>query len=349
MKYSILVPVYNVEKYLPQCLDSLVNQTYRDFEVILADDGSTDTSGKICDAYAQSYPELFRVFHKENEGILLTRRFSLQQAQGEYVLFVDSDDYVAPQLLEAVDEAFARHNCDMVLFNFLRFTEGNQDFLSPAIPFAGETVFEGKDKQALYRQFVLTNMFVNMWIKAIRRDRIDIEEDYSNKNIAMCEDVIQSLPLFERCQRIVYLDKNLYYYRKNAGSMTLNYKDKVFDDFVISIMQVKKYMELWQFSDQEQQRYYAGRLYFFYELLRNVKITKPEKYIDLLDKMLNSDVAQEVVEKADIAQLPARVQFRVRVFQRNFLKNNLRGIHAVIFWSNIAKGVRSYAGKLRKA
>ena len=349
MKYSILVPVYNVEKYLQQCLDSLVQQTYRDFEVILADDGSTDGSGQICDEYAQRYPELFRVFHKQNEGLLLTRRFSLQQAKGEYILFVDSDDYVSPQLLETVDKAFNRYSCDMVLFNFIRFTEGKEDFWSPDIPVESGAVFKHEEKQELYHHFVLNHLFVNMWVKAIRRDRVDIDVDYMDKNVAKCEDVVQSLPLFNQCEQIVYIDAKLYYYRKNAGSMTLNYKESDFRDYITSLSQTNTYLKLWQFSEQERQAYYTNRLYFFYELLRNVKQMQPAKYAGLVKDILGSPVLKEIFPQTDVQVLPARVRSRVGLFRKYFLKGSLRGVNAVIFLSNMGKGLRSYGRKGAKA
>lgn len=348
MKYSILVPVYNVEKFLHQCLDSLVSQTFRDFEVILADDGSTDCSGQICDEYAERYPKLFRVFHKKNEGLLLTRRFSLKQAKGEYILFVDSDDYVAPQLLETVDSAFNQYSCDMVLFNFVRFTEGKGDFWSPDIMVENGTVFEGEEKQDLYRHFVLNKLFVNMWVKAIRRDRIDIDEDYLDKNVAKCEDVVQSLPLFDRCRRVAYVDAKLYYYRKNAGSMTLTYKESDFCDYAISLQQTDKYLKLWQFSERERQEYYTNSLAFFYELLRNVKMTQPEEYLSLTNNILRSDVLRDVFAQANVEMLSARIRSRVKAFLKYILEGNKRGVNAVIFWSNIGKGVRFYAGKIFK-
>ena len=349
MKYSILVPVYNVEKYLQQCLDSLVSQTFQDFEVILADDGSTDGSGRICDEYAQRYPELFRVFHKKNEGLLLTRRFSLQQAKGEYILFVDSDDYVSPQMLETVDKAFSRYSCDMVLFNFIRFTEGKGDFWSPDIPMESGAVFEHEEKQELYRYFVLDKLFVNMWVKAIKRDRIDIDANYMDKNVAKCEDVVQSLPLFDRCQRIAYVDEKLYYYRKNIGSMTLTYKENDFHDYVTSLRQTDKYLKQWQLSEKERQEYYTNRLAFFYELLRNVKLTQPEKYASLAINILHSDILRDVFTQTNVATLPARIRSRVNAFRKSVLKGSLRGVNAVIFWSNIGKGVKSYARKIFKA
>lgn len=96
---SIIIPVYNVEKYLPQCLDSILSQTYKDFEVILVDDGSPDNSGKICDEYA-SKDSRVRVIHQENAGVSVSRNIGIEKAEGEWITFIDSDDFVESDYLE---------------------------------------------------------------------------------------------------------------------------------------------------------------------------------------------------------------------------------------------------------
>ena len=99
MKISIVVPVYNVEKYLDRCIKSLLNQSIEEYEILLIDDGSKDNSGKMCDEY-QRRDSRIKVFHKENEGLGLTRNYGMNQAAGEYILFVDSDDYIAQECLK---------------------------------------------------------------------------------------------------------------------------------------------------------------------------------------------------------------------------------------------------------
>ena len=113
MKLSIIVPVYNVEKFLNKCLDSLIGQTMEDYEIILVDDGSKDASGRICDDYAERYPELVRVMHIDNGGQGRARNFGIDTAKGEYLGFVDSDDYLEPNvygyMLEVLgDERYAK-------------------------------------------------------------------------------------------------------------------------------------------------------------------------------------------------------------------------------------------------
>ena len=100
MTFSVIVPVYNVEKYLAKCLDSILAQTYSDFEIIVVNDGSPDNSQQIIDEYAKNYPDKIKPFIKANGGLSDARNFGVEKASGEYLLFVDSDDYIAEKLLE---------------------------------------------------------------------------------------------------------------------------------------------------------------------------------------------------------------------------------------------------------
>ena len=130
MKLSIIVPVYNVEKFLNKCLDSLVGQTMEDYEIILVDDGSKDASGRICDDYAERYPELVRVLHIDNGGQGRARNFGIETARGEYLGFVDSDDWVEtdmyPKLCQRADETGA----DVVVCDFMaEFDDGHREYM----------------------------------------------------------------------------------------------------------------------------------------------------------------------------------------------------------------------------
>lgn len=115
-RFSIIVPVYRVEAYLAKCIDSVLAQSCRDFELLLIDDGSPDGSGKICDEYAARVPEKIRVFHQENGGAGAARNLGIAQAQGEYLLFVDGDDYLSEELLSDLSAAMEKSDADLYLF-----------------------------------------------------------------------------------------------------------------------------------------------------------------------------------------------------------------------------------------
>lgn len=116
MTFSIIVPVYNVEKYLEQCLESILAQTISDYEVLLVDDGSTDRSGSICDTYGKRYP-FIRVIHQTNQGLSEARNAGLGTAKGEWILFVDSDDWIVPDMLETLQKEIRRTGADIYSFN----------------------------------------------------------------------------------------------------------------------------------------------------------------------------------------------------------------------------------------
>ena len=125
---SVLVLVYNVEKTLDRCIQSILNQTFKDFEIILVDDGSTDGSGKLCDDYAKEYDNI-RVIHKENEGLGPTRNAGIKAAKGEFVYHCDSDDWLKEELLEKVYNAITQTNSDVAVFGYDIFTEKNNEIM----------------------------------------------------------------------------------------------------------------------------------------------------------------------------------------------------------------------------
>ena len=116
---SIIIPIYNAEKTIERCINSILNQTYKDFELLLLDDGSTDTSGLICDSFAEKDMRI-RVFHKENSGVSDTRNQGIAMAGGEYLQFVDSDDWLSPDATRFFMYTMTEHQCDMVIADFYR-------------------------------------------------------------------------------------------------------------------------------------------------------------------------------------------------------------------------------------
>ncbi len=132
MTFSVIVPVYNVEKYLSKCLDSILGQSYNDFEIIVVNDGSPDNSQQIIDEYATKYPQKIKAFTKQNGGLSDARNFGIERACGDYILFVDSDDYISSQLLEVLNNKLTQNNVDVIRYNAQVIVANNQN---------GETLF----------------------------------------------------------------------------------------------------------------------------------------------------------------------------------------------------------------
>lgn len=220
MRFSILIPVYNVENYLARCLESVLAQTYTDYEVILVDDGSTDGSSQLCDRFVSENSKNFQVIHKENQGLLSARRIALAEAKGDFVCFLDSDDYWAPDLLEQVNGVICTYNPDIVVFgNTLIGYEGS--IIATQYPNFEKSVYEDEDMYILRDLIVKGTKLNQLWKKVIRLSIIDRENNYLPfYHVSSGEDQLQTLPMLDRASRVVILNQCLYNYCINRDSIT---------------------------------------------------------------------------------------------------------------------------------
>ncbi|MFR9542534.1 MAG: glycosyltransferase family A protein [Rikenellaceae bacterium] len=240
MLFSILIPVYNVEQYLEDCLNSVLNQSFQGFEVIIVNDGSTDNSLTICAQYAKENRSKISLWNRDNHGLLLTRRFSMSKAKGDYFVFLDSDDMLREDALEQLSKTIESTKADLVLYNFSRNTDYSTSGLT--LPFATGIPL---NKEDVYHEMP-TGHLNNLWKKCVKNTCIDIGVDYSYvKDISRGEDLIQSLPMIDQAKTIVCLNENLYFYRCNPTSITQTYVCGIFENFkrVANISQ--KYYEKW--------------------------------------------------------------------------------------------------------
>lgn len=205
-KVSVIVPVYNVEKYLERCINSILNQTYTDFELLLADDGSTDRSSEICDSFAEKDSRV-KVFHLPNGGQGAARNKMLEKASGEYVLFVDSDDYISRDLLDSTVPTAEEKNYDLIIFSFKVIDESGNE-----LAWKDYGVEDG-----------LLLASPEVWNKLIRKSVIDknFGSNFFPSGI-MYEDLIAIKKLFLYVKSYTYLDKAYYYYLIRNGSTMRN-------------------------------------------------------------------------------------------------------------------------------
>lgn len=230
MLFSIIVPVYNVRNYIEECLQSAVSQA-ADFplgaEIILIDDGSTDGSGEICDQYAVRYPEIIKVIHQENQGLLLTRRRGFKEAEGEYIINCDSDDKLSQDCLSELAEMISRFGADVIFYNVTAFESGRESQWTENI-FTNDLCAMVDSGQVL-DNYLLTYECVSMCCKAFRRSCLDINMDYSKyRRLNMGEDTLQSAEIYSRACTYAYLNKTLYYYRLTVGMTSKFAKDYYF-------------------------------------------------------------------------------------------------------------------------
>lgn len=231
IKFSIHIPVYNVEEYVEECLESILNQNYDNYEIVIIDDGSTDNSGKICDIYATKDNRI-KVYHQQNQGLLATRRVALKYADGDFVVFCDSDDKLKEGALSGIAKYVEEYACDMLIYRYEKF--GNICF-DGALLYEKVTDISSNHKSELMYQIASNNELNSMCLKAVRLSCVDIDESYDKyKNISNGEDLLQSLALFENCKKIVYVPDIFYCYRANEKSITGGFDSKRYKemDFV---------------------------------------------------------------------------------------------------------------------
>lgn len=255
MLFSILVPVYNVKKYISQCFDSILNQTFDDYEVIIVDDGSTDGSSALCDEFADGNSNSVRVFHKENGGLISARRTAISQAQGDYCVFLDSDDMLCRDYLRTARDALIKYSYpDIIICSFL-YCDDNGNTSVPTYGCNEERIISGSQKKELYSKMICTTELDSLWTKVIRTDLLknddtDYEKYYSCN---MSEDLLQSLYPVTNAERTVFIPDRLYLYRYNPSSISRTVSTEAFKKncTVHVYNEIKAYLPRWEMDTAE--------------------------------------------------------------------------------------------------
>lgn len=210
---SVIVPIYRVEKYLPACIDSILNQTFTDFELILVDDGSPDRCPEICDETAKRDARV-RVIHQANQGLSAARNAGIEAARGAWLSFVDSDDYIAPQFYEKLYQTAQRTDADCVMCSVQNVDESGKPIDSALMRVADEVKTGQEVLQKIGRDDVTP--YLTAWNKLYRRKLFNtLRYPAGRQN----EDVFVFAELFCQVQRAVCVAEPLYFYRKRIGSI----------------------------------------------------------------------------------------------------------------------------------
>lgn len=201
---SVIVPVYNVEEFVKKCLDSLVRQSYKNLEIIVIDDGSTDNSGRICDEFAEKEKNV-KVFHRKNGGLSDARNFGIKKASGEIIAFVDSDDFVDEEYIGVMYGKMTRKDVDVVVCGY-NFVKPKKDVLS------------GKNA-AIKLLTEHENIDIVAWNKLYRKSLFADNEIWFPKS-KKHEDTLTTYKVLSKARKVVYLDETLYFYNERPGSIT---------------------------------------------------------------------------------------------------------------------------------
>lgn len=262
VKFSVIIPVYNVEKYISECVESVISQSYRDVEVILVDDGSADSSGKACDEFAAT-DERVKVVHKPNGGLVSARKAGARVACGDYIVCVDGDDYLPGNALETYASAIEEHNPDVVCSASLwKYPDGEKTVPCSAAPGRVRPRKNRERNFSLPRRKRERRVFSpSVWAKAFRRELYVNAQSSVPDDIKIGEDNACTKPIIARAQKLAVLPDCTYVYRINSASMTKNRKP--FDLFTPKLVCEHLEKTLPRTADMQAQVYRCAVHYLF--------------------------------------------------------------------------------------
>lgn len=286
VKFSIIIPVYNVEAFLDECVESVINQTFDNFEIILVDDGSTDSSGKICDNWAEMSDKI-KVVHQTNGGLSKARNVGIRKAQGEYLIFLDSDDFWRDAtVLETIDRRVNHNNLDLLCFGYQEFDDKTKKF-GKAL-FGEASIFNEREnkKSVLYTALQKGVYVSSAWVKVLRRHFVIEHDLFFIENITS-EDIDWSARILINLKSVRILPENLYVYRQRADSIVHTVKTKnlqMLADNIIRCVQLGK-----DISDKNCREIYWNYVSYQYctFLIHACKNNKNEDVKKIIQEMKN--------------------------------------------------------------
>lgn len=315
---SIIVPIYNVEKYINRCVDSIINQTYKNLEIILVDDGSPDNCPKICDDY-ENKDSRVSVIHKSNGGLMSARQAGLRAANGDYVGFVDGDDWIEPDMYEKLALSAEKYHSDLVFCEFL-YAFPDKDVKSGQNP-----PKEYFTKQDLEKEIYPTMLFrepyysfgVNpcCWSKLFKKELLESVLYNVTPKVKIGEDAAFTYPALLNAKSVSYVGEYLYHYRNNPEAMTKKYDSRMENYIFIP------YDILNEAFGKTKYAYLNNQLNFFLlflvnGLLRNEASPDCNKSLkekrQLLKRLVNNDALQTAIREMDCSVLPFHTRLIVK-------------------------------------
>ena len=265
---SIVVPIYNAETYLNQCIKSIIEQSYKNIEIILINDGSTDDSGIICDEYAQKDIRI-KVIHNKNQGVSISRNIGIQEARGEYISFVDADDFISKKYVEILYQLIIKDNAQISTVGNDEYYEGKMIKTSKGIR---KVLHSEEAIKMILKERDMTHV---CWGKMYKKELFDDEDIKFDSTMKIGEDLKIIIPIIEKCKKIsIDTREKLYHYRKNEKSIT---QQKGKKDLWIQEIELSKQIVEWTYKKYPKvtnsaiQRYVRVNITFLVKMIKESK------------------------------------------------------------------------------
>lgn len=324
--FSIIIPVYNVEKYLNKCVDSVLNQTFTDFEVILVDDGSPDNCPAICDSYAEKDNRV-KVIHKQNGGLINARKSGLEAASGGYIGFVDSDDWIEPEMYELFAQMIEKYSPDMVLSDF--YFDNEKELVNSEQLFEQEFYDKSALKEKLYPKMLFSGIYYKFgvnpccWSKVYKKELLKKNLPLVDGRIKMGEDAAFTYPCLIDAQSVATIKKPCYHYILNPDSMTKAYDKKLKSIIFLPYNRLKEKSCESGIDMEKQTDYYL--IYLANFLIRNE--TQAESISDGINVLISNNDLYNTASRVDTSSLPIHIKvltailkYKSKVLLRLYIK-----------------------------
>lgn len=331
---SVIVPIYNIEKYVGKCIDSIISQTYADIEVLLIDDGSTDSCGMICDNYALK-DDRIRVIHKKNEGLVSAWKEGVRLAKGELICFIDGDDFVDKDYLQELYNAI--DDCDIVCSHFTRYWEDNKVLkvrtnLFPAGRYeCDQKLYDCCVSNYGNRSKMISN---NRCTKLCKADLVKRCSVYCTDDVSFGEDYQMTVCMLLNATSVKVIDCYKYYYRCNPTSIVNTYKKDLWEKTKHLFKTISKMPKLDKINNYEKQIRTEILLYF-------VGCLKNEYYFGKLDRatfnrLSNDDVFIDAVQDYYSNDMWSLDKILIKAAK----KNKFHAIRSILWWYRLYCQIR---------
>lgn len=297
MKFSIIIPMYNAEKYISETLESLVHQTKKNFEVVIINDGSTDKSEIIVEEYLKKLPITY--IKKVNSGQLLSRREGVKVANGEYLLFLDADDLLRSDTIELLDEVVDKYKeVSVVMFGAVKFNDKEQiDYLPSLIDVEGD--MEIPNLTFLIDKVIDTKELNNLCFKCIKKTIFNKIMDTKPVDANIEEDLIEFIHILRYIEKAVYLNEKIYLYRQNMESISHEFNEKYFESVRNISMEIENELQdfnIYQFKKRVAYRFVKSLYGSIIQLeSKKCKKTRTEK-INYLKEISNDTYYRKIMK-----------------------------------------------------
>lgn len=304
-KISMIIPVYNAEQYLKKCVDSVRAQTYGNLEIMLVDDGSTDSSGELCDAYAEK-DERIRVVHKENGGLVSAWKAGVKECSGEYVSFLDSDDWINPEMLSEMSAYLTGNDREMVISDYIIERDGgSQEYVWQKLAPGeyGRKEIEEKIFPCLLGQEE-RYITISRCMKLISKRLISENGNYTDPAIIVGEDTTIMLPVLLDCQRIVAMNHKAYYHYLYVKESMVHKYSRGLTENIRKLIETTDRILKDKFTGEklEEQKKHLDQesILWYFLVLKNEARGNPSGYRRNILKLCRSEEIRDLVKRTEI-------------------------------------------------